>query len=295
MDSRPQLCAVQLEGLTLSCRIWEGTARPVLALHGLASNARWWDLVAPRLSPPHLVVAPDLRGHGLSSKPLDGYGFDEVVQDLRDLVATMGLRAPVVVGHSWGASVALWLAAEVADVVGVVCVDGGVADLHEVFESGWEEAREAMRPPRSDRLDEARLRQFVSASGMAEEVGVEAAMAALLGNFEAGPDGWLTPRLDMARHMEIAQALYRLDLESLWGRVRCPVLYLLADDGSQRSAAKRVGAEHAVASSRGAAEAIFLPGHHDLPVQHPNRVASEVAGFIARLEQRYHHGMTCLT
>lgn len=283
MDSRPKLRAVQLEGLKLSCRIWEGTARPILALHGLASNARWWDLVAPRLSPPHLVVAPDLRGHGLSSKPLDGYGFDEVVQDLRDLVAAMGLRAPVVVGHSWGASVALWLAAEVPDVVGVICVDGGVVDLHEVFGSGWEEAREAMRPPRSDRLDEARLRQFVSASGMAEEVGVEAAMAALLGNFEAGPDGWLTPRLDMARHMEIAQALYRLDLESLWGRVRCPVLYLLADDGSQRSAAKRLRAQQAVAKTGGPARAVFVRGQHDLPVQHPEAVAAQIGRFIAEI------------
>ena len=111
-------------------------------------------------------------------------------------------------------------------------------------------------------------------------------MAALRGNFEVGPDGRLTPRLDLDRHMEIAEALYHLDLESLWGRVRCPVLYLLADDGSARSSAKRVRAEHAVASSRGAAEAIFLPGHHDLPVQHPKRVAAEVAGFIAKLERR---------
>ncbi len=280
MDRRPQERLVEVGGLKLSCRIWEGPGRPILALHGLASNARWWDLVARHLSPPHLVVAPDLRGHGLSSRPQQGYGFAEVGEDLVNLIAALQLRGPMVVGHSWGASVALWLAAEVADVVGVVCVDGGVVDLREVFGSGWEEAREAMRPPRSDRLDEARLRQFVSASGLAEEVGVEAAMAALLGNFEAGPDGWLTPRLDMARHMEIAEALYRLDLEGLWGRVKCPVLYLLADDGSERSSAKRLRAEHAVSRSAGAAEAVFLPGRHDLPVQHPQQVASQIARFM---------------
>ncbi len=54
MDSRPQLCAVQLEGLTLSCRIWEGTARPVLALHGLASNARAGGIWSHRAFPLHI-------------------------------------------------------------------------------------------------------------------------------------------------------------------------------------------------------------------------------------------------
>lgn len=282
MASRPQLSAVRLGRLTLSCRIWEGTARPVLALHGLASNARWWDLVAPRLSPPHLVVAPDLRGHGLSSKPLDGYGFDEVVQDLRDLVAAMGLGAPVVVGHSWGASVALLLAAEI-EVAGVVCVDGGVVDLHEVFGTSWEDAREAMRPPRMERMDESRLRQLVANWDLAQEVGEDAAVAALLGNFQSGPDGWLTPRLDITRHMKIAEALYHLDLEGLWPRVRCPVLFLLADDGSSRIPTKRLRAEQAVAKTGGPARAVFVPGQHDLPVQHPQAVASQITRFIAEI------------
>ena len=282
MDSRPTLRAAELDGLTLSCRIWEGTALPILALHGLASNARWWDLVAPHLSPPHLVVAPDLRGHGLSSKPPDGYGFDEVVQDVRDLVAAIGMQAPVVVGHSWGASVALLLAME-AEVAGVVCVDGGVVDLHEVFGTSWEDAREAMRPPRIEHLDESRLRQFVSSWDLAQEVGEEAALAALLGNFQRGPDGWLTPRLDISRHMKIAEALYRLDLERVWPRVNCPVLFLLADDGSSRIPAKRLRAQQAVAQTGGPARAVFVRGQHDLPVQHPEAVAAQIGRFIAEI------------
>jgi len=48
----------------------------LLALHGLASNARWWDLVAGRLAPEHRVVAVDLRGHGRSDRPDTGYGVD---------------------------------------------------------------------------------------------------------------------------------------------------------------------------------------------------------------------------
>ena len=46
----------------LACREHPGGPPAVLALHGLASNARWWDLVAARLQ--MRLVAPDLRGHG---------------------------------------------------------------------------------------------------------------------------------------------------------------------------------------------------------------------------------------
>lgn len=267
----------------LACRVFEGTGRPILALHGLASNARWWDLVARRLSPPNRVIAPDLRGHGRSDKPPSGYSFAEVGGDLIALVGALHMRQPLVVGHSWGASVALWLGAHLAEVAGVVCVDGGVVDLRQVFGDDWGEARERMRPPTVDGLDPEELRRLVAASKIAEEVGEEDALFAIMGNFEEGEDGRLRPRLDMNRHMEIAEALYRFDLERAWKEVRCPVLYLLADDGSLQASAKRARALHAQAMSAAGAEVVFIAGSHDLPVQHPAEVADRMLEFIDRI------------
>ena len=48
--------------LALSVRDHAGGEPALLALHGLASNARWWDLVADRLVPAHRVIAVDLPG-----------------------------------------------------------------------------------------------------------------------------------------------------------------------------------------------------------------------------------------
>ena len=76
---------VDVGTLQMSVRDHPGGSPPVLALHGLASNARWWDLVAARLSPRWRVLAPDLRGHGRSDRPEAGYSFAEVVEDLRGL------------------------------------------------------------------------------------------------------------------------------------------------------------------------------------------------------------------
>ena len=54
---------------------WGGDGPPVLALHGLASSAHWFDLVAPRLRDRYRVVAPDQRGHGQTTQAPGGYDW----------------------------------------------------------------------------------------------------------------------------------------------------------------------------------------------------------------------------
>jgi len=66
------------DGVTLHARDWSNgsAARPVVLLHGLSSNARTWDGVAPRLAAEGLrPVAIDQRGHGESEQPSSGYDF----------------------------------------------------------------------------------------------------------------------------------------------------------------------------------------------------------------------------
>ena len=52
---------------------WGGDGAPVLALHGLASCAHWYDLVAPELSEKFRIIAPDQRGHGQTTQAPTGY------------------------------------------------------------------------------------------------------------------------------------------------------------------------------------------------------------------------------
>ncbi|HUY54659.1 MAG TPA: alpha/beta hydrolase [Candidatus Nanopelagicaceae bacterium] len=285
-EPAPREWRVPTAEVALSVREWAGPGRPILCLHGLASNARWWDGVAGFLSPPHRVLAADLRGHGRSDRPERGYGFPEVAGDLGLLISQLELSRPVVVGHSWGASVALWLAGLLDEVAGVVCVDGGAADLRSIFGGSWQVARERMRPPHLEHLDPARVGHFVAASAISQEIGVEAATKAMMGNFERDAEGWLQPRLDLERHLEIAKALYELDQEELWSRVSCPVLFLMA--GAADREAKEVDLERACHALAGPAEARFIDGQHDLPLQHPRAVAEEVARFAAGLPRAPH-------
>ena len=61
---------------------WSGEGRPIVLLHGLASNSRIWDMVAPILNLRYRVVALDQRGHGDTDKPDHGYEFASVIDDL---------------------------------------------------------------------------------------------------------------------------------------------------------------------------------------------------------------------
>ena len=106
--------------LTLHVREWrhddadsnpgvDGSAKPPFVLvHGLASNARTWDEVAPILAANgHRVIAVDQRGHGLSDKPEGAYDFAAVTADLHALLDELELEKPIIAGQSWGGNVAL--------------------------------------------------------------------------------------------------------------------------------------------------------------------------------------------
>ena len=85
-----------------------GAGPTVVMVHGLliGSVASWYFTAAPALAAEHRVRVYDLRGHGRSERAPSGYSTRELAADLAAL--TDDLREPFdLVGHSWGALVAL--------------------------------------------------------------------------------------------------------------------------------------------------------------------------------------------
>jgi epoxide hydrolase A/B len=91
----------------------QGTGPLVLLCHGFPEIWRCWRHQLPALAEAGFrAVAPDLRGYGRTDAPeeIESYTILHLVGDLVGLVAALGERRAVVVGHDWGASVA-WMAA----------------------------------------------------------------------------------------------------------------------------------------------------------------------------------------
>ncbi|MGF1524462.1 MAG: alpha/beta fold hydrolase [Leptolyngbyaceae cyanobacterium] len=110
-----------------------GTGEPVMLLHGLADHGLVWQSLAAMLSsasmdrPPqrHYCIAPDLRGHGESSKPPESeYDARMLAADLESLAQGLGLAQVQVVAHSWAAKIALvWARQEPERIHRLVLVD----------------------------------------------------------------------------------------------------------------------------------------------------------------------------
>jgi len=276
---------VQTSGPALSVLDYAGGEPAVLALHGLASNAHWWDLVAARLAPRHRVISADLRGHGKSDKPSDGYDFDTVVRDLAEVAAQLHPEPLVVAGHSWGASVALAYAAAVPNTLAAICVDGGATDLKAYFGPTWQMAEQTMRPPALTGITPQTLRDWMDSSPIAEGSDPDTAAAILLGNFEDDGTGHLRARLQLANHMQIARHLYELDGYELMTHVRCPVLFVPAGHPDHEDVPKVRAMERAQAVLGERAHVTWVDGVHDIPVQRPVEVAEAIETFVGSLAQ----------
>ena len=89
-----------------------GEGTPVILLHGYAQNSHMWRPLMKELAKTHMVVAPDLRGFGDSSRPASGYDKKTMAQDVHALAQTLGIRKAGVAGHDIGLMVAYAYAAQ---------------------------------------------------------------------------------------------------------------------------------------------------------------------------------------
>ena len=94
----------------LDMQIVEQGQGPLLILcHGWPELSYSWRHQIPVLADAgYRVVAPDMRGYGGTSAPdaIDAYTIHHLVGDMVALVAELGEKSAVIIGHDWGANVA---------------------------------------------------------------------------------------------------------------------------------------------------------------------------------------------
>jgi pimeloyl-ACP methyl ester carboxylesterase len=273
--------------LRLHYRDWGGEGPDLLLLHGLSSNSRIWDLTAPLLTSTYRVIALDLRGHGLSDVTEDGYDFPSVTADVALFLDNFGLARVAVAGHSWGATVALALAADHPDrVSGVALVDGGLVELARY--SDWETAEKHMTPPDIPGVPVERFLGFARQWPHLKDNWTDDLGEMVLSNFEIREDR-VYRRLDIPRHMLIARAIYDSRPSEMWGRIKCPLLAIVAtmepsNEAEERWQGYRQDGIDALTSSKPDAQILVMENTiHDVPVQRPRELADALNAFAAEL------------
>lgn len=93
----------------------EGAQRDLLLIPGITSPAVCADFIAKEIAAfGYRVVVPDVRGRGeTDTAPSGAYRLEDYAADVAGLVGALGLRRPVLMGHSMGARIVAAYAANI--------------------------------------------------------------------------------------------------------------------------------------------------------------------------------------
>ena len=127
-EPKPHGSFVKVDGLRIHYLERAGSGTPVVLIHGLPGTAEDFNKVTPLLAG-HRTIAFDRPGFGYSG---DGYlKFDRQIATLDSLLRALHVDRPILVGHSYGGTLALAFAERhPAEVGGLVLVDAAAAGQH---------------------------------------------------------------------------------------------------------------------------------------------------------------------
>jgi pimeloyl-ACP methyl ester carboxylesterase len=223
------------------------------------------------------LVALDQRSHGLSDAPPTGYGLDVLAADASHAIRELGLDRPIVVGHSWGGTVALALGATpTVPVSGMALMDGPIGSMSERIT--WEDASRMMQPPlpRYRSLEEA----FEASRQMLGEAWGDDLQAFVKGGLRRDGDSWVLTLTAPVR-LQILEQMYRFRPEVALAAIDAPLLVGLAGADAGMRAWKEEGARR-VQEIRPDADLRWYESRHDIPLIRPDEVATDLEALARR-------------
>src|SRR6266498_3479890 len=127
MVTSAELKSANRDGVNLAY-LDTGSGEPALVfIHGWCCNHTMWGEQTKTFASKHRVIAVDLRGMGESDKPDQDYDIDGFGDDMAWLLNEIGLKRPVLIGHSMGGVITLNLLRKYPDIAhAAVFVDAGI-------------------------------------------------------------------------------------------------------------------------------------------------------------------------
>lgn len=228
---------VELEHIGINVRYALNYKPVVLFLHFSGGNLHMWDGIIQQFEQEYSIIAPDIRGHGKSGKPLTGYHIDDMANDIYLLLQRFNVEQCHIVGSSMGAEVGLSLAALHPDLVRSFICEGAMYNEfgeYGIFNGTVEEIERHKEIERT-RLGEKIDRVFTTKEEFVEEGRAELTQEGLWNdnflaffenNLQQLPNGDYTYCFLTRVRTEYVQKYWDLKFEQYYTKVQCPVLFL---------------------------------------------------------------------
>ena len=302
----PSLHQTQFVEVTAAVRLevldWGGTGRPIVLLAGGGDTAHVFDDFAPKLTDSFHVYGITRRGFGASGFAESEAGPDRHGDDVLAVLDALGLKGPVLVGHSYGgAELSSVASRHPARVAGLIYLDAG---FPYAFDNGNVPAMkefEALRPPQRAPPGNADLASFDALrQHYLRELGFTYPEAELRQRRTANPDGSVGERRIPSGGATLLSHMKK------YATIPAPALLIFgsphtlgrwAEDDSTdpavRAQAKAYTAAimaltdrqtKAIESAVPTARVVRLPGaHHYVYLSHEADVLREMRSFLSRL------------
>jgi pimeloyl-ACP methyl ester carboxylesterase len=120
---------------------------PIVLVHGWTCDHTYFAPQFEHFAGKHRVVSVDLRGHGQSDKPQQDYTMAAFSDDIAWLCDQLGVRQPVIIGHSMGGVIALDVAARFPELPSAVVLSDAPVLPPAALVDGVRPLMEALRSP----------------------------------------------------------------------------------------------------------------------------------------------------
>lgn len=199
-----------------------GGNKPALVLlHGVTDDGLCWSRAADVLSDNYDVFMVDMRGHGKSKAPEEGYTLTVMAGEIAALIKELRLDKPIIMGHSMGAITTLTLAGLFPDVARAIVLED---------------------PPPFWMIKVSDKSELPNPNPFAQWIGSNKRKTKeeLLAEVRAGNPGWDESEIEPWVNSKLRYSpkivklvsmddLPGMDFENLVKKVTCPVLMITAD------------------------------------------------------------------
>lgn len=265
----------------------------VLFLHYSGGTLQMWNGVIPIFENEYSILAPDLRGHGKSDKPMSGYHIDDMANDLYLLLQELEISKCHVVGSSMGAEVGLSLAAAHPEMVLSLVCEGALFNEFGEFGlfNGTEKEIELEKEKLSKQLAERKLPIYQSKLDYIQEMKESLEKEGLWNEYfltyfesslEETKEGLFTSHYKNYVRTEYIQKYWDVKFDEYYKKVSCPILFRPSEDESQNE--KIMESMNAFASLVKSHEIVYIKDslHAFVWMQQPTIAGEVVKKFISK-------------
>ncbi|MGE5221587.1 MAG: alpha/beta fold hydrolase [Omnitrophica WOR_2 bacterium] len=194
-----------------------GNKPAMIFAHGITDNGLCWTRVTSNFFEDYDVILYDARGHGLSGAPPSGYTFIDHAADLAGLIGALHLQKPIVIGHSMGASTALYFAGQYPDLPRAVVLEDPPPPL-------WWSA-----PPEQRKADMSWIFQY---QGKTREEIAEIGRKQHPKWDESEFEAWAESKLQFSPNIANRGEYLPVPWQEYLSKITCPALLIIADQSA---------------------------------------------------------------